>query len=51
MRFFIHDLKQIDGFECLNYLSMHLIYDQLISFYISELSVMNLHRANHMSVF
>ena len=37
-RFFIHVLKQINDFECLNHLSMRLIYNQLISFYISELS-------------
>ncbi len=37
MRFFIHVLKQIDDFECLNHLFMHLIWNQLTSFYISEL--------------
>ena len=36
-RFFIHVLKQIDDFECLNHLSMRFICNQSISFYISEL--------------
>ncbi len=37
IRFFIHVLKQMNDFECLNHLSMHFICNQSISFYISEL--------------
>jgi len=36
-RFFIHDLKQIDDFEHLNHLFIHLIHDQSISSHISKL--------------